>query len=149
MDNIGIGIELLFLGMGVVFIALIVMIGVMKALGYFSGTNPRKADPKKGDSCLHEGAALATSASSAASAASAVPAASAGISSGTDFSGVSAETVAAISGAIAYMMGSGRSGYAIRSIKPCTGRETFSPWAIAGRIDQVNAGNSLIKRRTS
>jgi len=147
MDNIGIGIELLFLGMGIVFIALIVIIGVMRVLGYFS--NPKKAGPKKDANRLPEGAALAKSASSAASAASAAPAASAGISSGTDFSGVSAETVAAISGAFAYMMGSGRSGYAIRSIKPCTGRETFSPWAIAGRIDQVNAGNSLIKRRTS
>ena len=129
--------------MDVVFIALVVIIGVMKALGYFSGTNQKKVNSKKDCNRPPESAASITST------ASAVSAATASLSSGTDFSGISAETVAAISGAIAYMMGSARGSYAIRSIKPCTEREAFSPWAITGRIDQVNAGNSLIKRRTS
>lgn len=126
MRNMGIGIELLFLGMGVVFIALIVIIWVMKSLQLFSGTNAKKADNQKSEKS-----------------------ATASVSGGADFSGVSAETVAAISGAIAYMMGSAKGSYAIRSIRPCIGRESFSPWAIAGRIDQLNAGNFLIKRRTS
>lgn len=43
MRNVGVGIELLFLGMGVVFFALIVIICVMKSLQYFSGTNKKKA----------------------------------------------------------------------------------------------------------
>lgn len=126
MRNVGVGIELLFLGMGVVFFALIVIICVMKSLQYFSGTNKKKAEHQVSEKS-----------------------AAASVSSSMNFSGVSAETVAAISGAIAYMMGSAKGSYAIRSIRPCIGRESFSPWAIAGRFDQVNAGNFLIKRRTS
>lgn len=136
MDNLGIGIELLFLGMGVVFITLIVMIAVMRSLGYFAGINARKINQPDGrlPERREDDSAGAVSA---------------GLTSGADFSGISAETVAAISGAIAYMMGYTQSGFSIRSIKPCTRRETISPWAIAGRIDLINAGNSLIKRRTS
>ncbi|HAW70288.1 MAG TPA: hypothetical protein DHD79_01720 [Firmicutes bacterium] len=135
MANMGIGIELLFLGMGVVFVALIIIIGVMKSLGYFAGANSKKASQT--DKIMRRETA------------GPVSSVTADRTSSADFSGISAKTVAAISGAIAYMMGPGRSGYAIRSIKPCTGRETISPWAIAGRIGLINAGNSMIKRRTS